>query len=220
MGAFDYGSYTGTPATRAGDDTRLAAACVALKRELDYNGFGKNLIIETPVLGEAFTNRVMEFQTSRDLTPNGKVGQVTARELFRKRIEEKEDEFGFPRGTLGKKFYLESAFDPVAVGFADKDDKGIAQINIRIHSGVSESQAFDPIFAIDWAANYLEGNRDRIIREVNVLKAARASYNIGVEYAKRWMLDGFPASGGPLIGDVDSYERATKYIALVDGKVW
>jgi hypothetical protein len=218
MGAFDYGSYTAV--TRAWDDPRLAAACVALKKELDFNGFGANLIIDNPVLGEAFTNRVKEFQTSRELTPNGKVGQVTARELFRKRVELKEDEFGFPRGTLGKTILLESAFDPVAIGSVDKDDSGISQINVRIHSGTSLEEAFDPEYAIDWQANYIEGNRDRIIREVNVLKAARAAYNVGVDGAKKWMLAGFPASGGPDLGGQDLFTRATEYIRLIDSKTW
>jgi hypothetical protein len=220
MGAFDYGSYTGTPPTRAGDDARLAAACVALKKELDFNGFGSNLVVDTPVLGEAFTNRVKEFQAAKDITVSGKVGAATAKELFRKRVEAKEDEFGFPRGTIGKKLVLESACDPVAIGGTDPDDSGIAQINVRIHTGVSLAEAFDPEFAIDWVANYLKGNHARIIREVNVMKAARASYNIGVEYAKQWMQAGFPASGGPMLGSVDSFARATEYIRLIDKQVW
>lgn len=52
------------------------------------------------------------------------------------------------------------------------------------------------------------------------MKAARAAYNIGNTYATQWMLAGFPASGGPLLNGQDVYERATKYLALIDRQVW
>lgn len=219
MGAFEWGNYKSGMKVPAIHQERLGYAFLALKKELTYNGFGKNLIMN-PVFGEAATNRTKEFQESVGLTPDGTIGRITARELFRKRVQEIEQDYGLPHGTLGKKFLLESAYDPVAIGFVDPDDTGIAQINLRIHTGVSLEQAFDPEFSFGWAAEYVKDNRDRIIREVNVLKAARAAYNIGVEYAKRWMLDGFPASGGPLIGGADSYERATQYIALIDKQNW
>ncbi len=220
MGAFDFNNYKTGMVVPAIHQDRVGLAFVALKKELAYNGFGLNLVVDKPVFGEAATNRTKEFQTSVGLTPNGEIGRTTARELFRKRVEEIEDTYGYPRGTLGKKFLLESAYDPVAIGWADPDDTGIAQINIRIHTSVTKEEAFDPEFSFNWAADYVSDNRDRIEKEVNTLKAARASYNVGVEYAKRWMLAEFPASGGPMLGGQDSFTRATNYIALIDKQTW
>jgi hypothetical protein len=219
MGAFDYGPYKAV--TRAWDDPRLGAACVAIKKELVYNGFGDGLIVENPVLGQAFTNRLNEFKVSVGLTPDGLCGSRVCQELFRARIQAAENKYDLPSGALGKKIKLESAFDPVAIGTADEDDTGICQINIRIHTSVSKEEAFDPEFAIDWAARFVRSNFDTIARKADVMKAARASYNIGPEYATRWMKAGFPTAGGVFDSSgIDWYTRATNYIALIDKQTW
>lgn len=217
MGAFDYGFYKQGMDGR--NDTRLGDALVAIKAELIYNGFGSNIILN-PVFGEAAANRLKDFQTSRGINADGVAGPNTLKELFRKRVESTEDAFGFDRGMLGKQIWLESEFDPVAKGVVDPDDTGIAQINLRIHSNVTEAQAYDPVFSIRWAALYIQDANTQIIQEANVMKAARAAYNIGTEYAKEWMLAGFPASGGPSLGGEDSFTRATNYIALIDKQSW
>lgn len=219
MGAFDYGKYKLGMDGR--NDARLGAAIIAIKNELRFNNAARPAMVgDLAFFGEAVANSVKDFQASKGLTVDGEVGSKTAKELFRKRVEAEERQYDLPVGTLGKKLSLESAFDPVAVGTVDPDDHGIAQINLRIHSGVSVTQAFDPIFAIDWAAKYIDANRTRIEQEVGTTKAARASYNVGVEYAKQWMLAGFPPSGGPQLGGQDSFERATRYIELQDKQIW
>lgn len=218
MGAWEFGPYR---TTSGAVSDRLGAAFVAIKKELVYNGYGTNLVSYTPVFGDAATNRTKDFQRDRGLKIDGQVGPATARELFRKRTEFLENIHAFTRGTLGNLITLESAWDPVAVGYADPDDHGLVQINLRIHSTVTVEQAFDPAFCISWAANYIQSSEDRIVQEVDILKAARASYNIGVEYAKRWMRDGYPASGGNFDSSgIDWYQRATDYIALIDRQTW
>jgi hypothetical protein len=149
MGAFDYGAYKKDMDGR--DDPRLAAAIRAIKRELIYNGFGKNIEPDLAYFGDAVHNRVREFQASRlpVIPADGQCGQKTLTELFRKRVIAVENEYLIPRGALGKKLKLESGYDPVAIGYVDPDDTGIAQINIGIHASVSKSEAFDPAFAID-----------------------------------------------------------------------
>lgn len=218
MGAFDYGFYKqGMDGT---NDPRLGAALVSIKKELVYLGFNKAIIPETPVFGEAAANRLGEFQSSVGLTVDKKAGPVTLRELFRKQVENTEQAFRFKKGTLGRQIWLESNFDPAAKGVVDPDDTGMVQINLRIHTEVTQEEALDPVFAIEWAAQYISDQESRIVTEINAIKAARAAYNIGAEYAKQWLLAGFPASGGPQIGTEDSFARATKYIALIDKQVW
>jgi hypothetical protein len=218
LGAWDYGAYTAV--TRAGDDTRLAAACVALKNELVFNGYGLNLVVETPVLGEAFTNRVKEFQRDKGLPEDGKIGARTALELFRRRVVGVETQYGLPPNSLGKQIKLESGFDPVAVGVVDPADTGIAQINLGIHTSVTKEQAFDPAFALDWSARYITSAYQNVIERANVIKAARAAYNVGNFYAYLWMLSGFATSGGPDLGGQDAFTRAANYIRLIDAQTF
>lgn len=218
MGAWSYGSYKfGMNGTA---DPRLAAAIHAIKQELIYNGFAQGIVLDLPVYGDSVRNRVKDFQASKGLTVDGQVGSKTSLELFRKRVVAEEQNYNLPSGTIGKKLKLESLYDPVAVGSVDPDDTGIAQINVRIHDSVSIDEAFDPAFAIDWAAKYVSSQRRDIGERANIIKAARAAYNIGQVYATAWMLSGFATSGGPDIGGVDSFERATQYIALIDAQTW
>lgn len=218
MGAWEYGAYKTTSGTI---DDRLGAAFVAIKRELMFNGFGKGVIPDTPVFGDAATNRVKDFQKAQGLKVDGQVGPTTAKALFHARVSFIEEQYALTPGTLGKLITLESAWDPVAIGYSDPDDHGLVQINLRIHSDITVGQAFDPGFSVDWAARYMSQAQDRILREINIEKAARASYNVGVEYAKRWMGDNYPASGGVFDSSgIDWYTRATTYIELIDKQVW
>lgn len=225
MGAWDFGSYKYDEKTRVGtdgrNDERLAAGIVAIKNELRYTGYARDAMVgDLPYYGSAVSNSVKDFQRAKGMVVDGNVGPRTAKELFRQRVNAVEDEYDLPRGVLGKKIYLESAMDPVALGTVDPDDTGIAQINLRIHQGVSVAQAYDPAFAIDWAAQYVRGQYEDIESALNIMKAARAAYNIGQTYARQWLLAGFPASGGPDLGGQDSFTRATKYIELIDRQTW
>jgi peptidoglycan hydrolase-like protein with peptidoglycan-binding domain len=225
MGAWDYGNYKYDEKTKVGtdgrNDERLAAGIVAIKNELRFTGFDREAMVgDLPFYGSAVANSVKDFQEAKGLTVDGQVGARTAKELFRERIESVEDDYDLPRGTLGKKISLESAFDPVARGIADPDDTGIAQINLRIHATVTVEQAYDPAFAIGWAARYVRDNYESIEDQLNIMKAARAAYNIGRTYARMWLLAGFPESGGPLLGGQDSFTRASKYIELIDKQTW
>jgi hypothetical protein len=215
VGAFDYGRYRRGMDGR--DDPRLGAAILAIKREFIWlKRHRPALDPDLPFFGEAMENTVKDFQLTEDLRIDGQCGQITLRELFRKRIEDAEEKRLLPHGTLGKKIALESAFDPVAVGFSDAADMGIAQINTRIH-GVSDEHAFDPAWSIAWAGDYVVSQKREVERRADTLKAGRAAYNVGNFYATEWMLAEFPASGRVENG-IDWYDRASKYIALVDAK--
>lgn len=217
MGAWDYGAYK--RGMNAQGDDRLQAALTALRIELAYNGFGKNLILNSPGFGEAMENRVKEFQADRGLKVDGQIGMTTAKELFRRRVSTIEGTYSLPQGALGKQLLLESAYDPVAIGSVDPSDHGIAQINLNMHKDVSVAQAYDPIFAIEWSAQYIRTAFDHVTSDANVMKAARAAYNIGETYAAQWLLAGFPDSG-KVVDGLDWFKRATDYIALIDKQTW
>ena len=218
MGAYDYGLYRKDMHGRK--DARLGTAITAIKQELIYNGYDKNINFDLAYFGDAVTQRLKEFQKDHGLKVDGQAGQSTLTELFRKRVIAMEKKYDLPVGSLGKKIKLESGYDPIAVGIVDPQDTGMAQINIGIHQSVSKEEAFDPAFALDWAAKYDRGNFDIIADRIDVMKAARAAYNIGNTYAQRWLLPVFPASGGPLLNGQDGYERPTKYLALIDRQLW
>jgi len=221
VGAWDYGSLG--PAV-AGEDERLAALIQAVKAELKYGQWATpGLQLDKPVTGHAYKLSVWAFEDAQGLTRTGTIGRHNAGELFRPRIENLEQRHGLPRGTLGKKARLESLFDPVAIGSVDKADRGIVQINIKEFGGFHDvplAKAYDPEFALGWAARKIVADIEQIAREIDVIKSGRAAYNVGAEYAKQWLLAGFPADGGPMLGGVDSFTRATKYIDLIDKQPW
>ena len=219
MGAFEYGAYRRGQDGK--NDPRLLAAITAIKKELIYNGYGEGIDLTVTHFGATVEKRLKEFQASRLITPvDGKAGMKTLMELFRKRVQTTETKYELSSGSIGKLLKLESGYDPVALGYVDPDDTGIAQINLRIHSSISVAQAYDPAFAIDWTGRYLSGQYDAIASRANVMKAARAAYNVGNGNAYNWMMDGFPPSGGPLLNGEDVYTRATRYIELIDKQVW
>jgi hypothetical protein len=197
--AYDYGRYREGMDGRK--DARLGAAILAIKAELKYTGFAR---------------AAMDFQKAAGLVVDEECGQITLRELFRKRIEWAERAYWLPAKSLGKKIALESAFDPVAIGFADEADKGIVQVNIRIHD-VTEADAFTPSYAIPWAAGYLFDQKKAVEERADTWRAARAAYNVGNFYATEWMKAGFPASGRVEDG-IDWFTRAHNYLLAVDAR--
>jgi hypothetical protein len=218
-GAFDYGWYGYDMDGR--EDERLGAAILAIKKELAYVSFDRpNLNPTLPVYGDAVRASVKDFQAARGLKRDGKVGPLTARELWRARIVAVEKRHGFEHGTLGRKIQLESFFDPVALGHVDPADRGMCQINSNAHPSVSDAEAFDPEFAIGYAAKLLDGWGDAIANAVGLQKAARAAYNVGASIARQWLLAGFPETGGPELAGQDGFARATKYVQAVDRQNW
>jgi peptidoglycan hydrolase-like protein with peptidoglycan-binding domain len=181
-----------------------------------------------PFFGESVANSVKDFQAAKGLKVDGQVGPVTAKELFRPRVEHVEYGYGIPDGALGKQIWLESAFDPVAVGTVDSRDRGMCQINLfelTNASGehgahhVTLAQAYDPPYAIDWAGQYIISQQQEIADRIKLMKAARAAYNVGDFYAAQWLLDGFPASG-KVVDGIDWYKRATDYLFNIDRQTW
>ncbi len=68
-----------------------------------------------------------------------------------------EQASGVPHGLLAGLVAQESGGNPGATGFdsGGSVDRGIVQINSQAHPQVSDAQAYDPAFAIPWAASQL-----------------------------------------------------------------
>jgi len=86
-------------------------------------------------------------------------------------------EYGIPPDLFVAQLDLESGLNPAAVGRNTDGswDRGIAQINNRWHPEVTDAQAFDPAFAVPWAAQYLRGLYDRC----GTWQGALEAYNSG-----------------------------------------
>lgn len=218
MGAWDFGAYKRGMDGR--NDARLGVAIMSIKKELIYNGFDTGIVLDLPYFGDAVANRTKDFQTAHSLPVDGAVGSKTAIELYRKRVGDLEGKYRLPTAALGKLIKLESLYDPAARGVVDPLDTGISQINLSAHPDVTEDQAYDSSFALDWTCRHIVGSFNNIAKNVDVIKAARAAYNIGDTYAAQWLESGFAASGGPLLGGEDSFSRATNYISVIDKQTY
>lgn len=190
---------------------RLAGLGVlAVKKELQYNGFGSAIDLSNNRFGMATYRATKRFQEIEGIGVDGVIGQTTARHLFRKRASGLEARWSVPDGLLQRLKTLESANDPSAYGYTDADDHGLVQINLRIHTNVTLEEALDPFYALQYAANAVTG----AFAKFNDWDVAVASWNVGVGGATSWLSAGKPSTGGTA-GLPDLYSRATQYIALV-----
>lgn len=196
-------------------ETALGYGIVSIKRELYYNGFGKNLVLSTPYFGDAAANRTREFEKAKGLYVDGKVGPTVARVLFRKRALNQEALNGIPDHLLAELKTLESANDPAATGYVDPGDHGLMQIHMAFHPDISDAQAFDPAFSVPWGARYLTSAD----AQLDDWDAAVASYNVGAYYAGLWLQAGKPTSG-MMLGNTDIFATAYHYVHLVRSAQW
>ncbi len=205
---------------RAEPGTPRAYAIVALKKELAYRGYGKGLDTESLFFGAAARDRTMEFQKDfnigvrADGTPTGVIASGTARKLFKKRVWDSAHKANVPALWLCRQINLESGFDPAAVGNVDPRDRGLVQINSFWHPEISDAEAFDPVFSINWAAKYLAAN----IKELGDIEAGVAAHNVGRFYAKKWLEAGKPVSGLYTSEGRDYAAIITRYLSLVQGR--
>ena len=205
---------------RAEAGTPRGYAIPALKRELAYRGYGQGLDTESLFFGAAARDRTKEFQKDfniglrADGTPTGVIASGTARKLFKKRIWEAAHRAEVPALWLCRQINLESGFDPAAVGNVDPRDRGLAQINSYWHPDVSDEEAFNPVFSINWSADYLAGN----IKALGDVEAGVAAHNVGRFYARKWLEAGKPVSGLYTAEGRDYAAIITKYLSLVKGR--
>jgi hypothetical protein len=219
VGAWAYGffKYTEGEPLMGGDyPDRAGRAALAFKLEYIHNGYdGSGLkcpLAITPWYGKcagAVTARFQKNQSLKGLTP-GVLGPSVARVLFRKRSAEVEAHYGIPDHLLSKLKSLESNDDPAAVGYLDDRDRGLLQINSFFHPDVSDDEAFDPAFSLDWGGK----NLSLAFKTFDDWDVAIASHNVGWGGAQDWLDSGKLAEGGP-DWFPQLYSRATQYVRLV-----
>lgn len=194
--------------------TPRAYGIIALKKELLYLGSTRAIVPTMPSFGDAVRNAVKDFQRSHGLTADGVVGPRTARAMFRTRIFQAELDRSVPDHLSFKQIDLESGFDPGATGSVDPKDRGLCQINFTAHPDITDDKAFDPSFAVPWAADYLMD----AIEALHDVDAGLAAYNVGRFYAKKWLDAGKPASGLMTVGGKDYAAICTNYVKLVKSR--
>jgi len=214
LGAWSYGEYYRDMPV---PDARVAAGIFAFKQELIYCGYGSGIKLDLPIFGNMVEARLKEFQEYAGLEVDGKIWSNDARALFRKRSNDIQEQYRIPYSYLAKIKTLESNNDPVAQGYVDSNDEGIMQFHLPYYPDLSIEEAWNPAIAMPLAA---VGLRDHKIYTTS-WEGAVAAHNIGLTYAKRWVAEGYPEEGGPIMG-VDSqgnpiyaFTRATNYLRLV-----
>lgn len=71
--------------------------------------------------------------------------------------EEKAHEYGISWTKLNNLITYESQWNPNAT---NGRDRGLVQINSFYHPTITDEQAYDPYWAIDWAANEIKDGRE------------------------------------------------------------
>jgi hypothetical protein len=147
---------------------------------------------------------VKKLQKLGSIAQDGVVGSKTMRTLLFLPITNKAgDKWKAVWGIL----HWEGGWDPGAVGYADKNDWGLSQVNTVAHPTVTLEQAFDPYWAIDFILNYLD-NAEKYLGDN--LRDQIASYNLGIGGAKQWIAAGRPDVWGPSWSTIE--RRPNEYI--------
>jgi hypothetical protein len=200
---------------RADPSGRFACGIVAWKGELIYAGFGKNVVPTLPYFGDAMDTQTKAFQKAYGFEDDGVIGPHTGRALAQHRKMDVGHEKKIPDDRLCKLISLESANDPVAQGTVDQEDEGFAQINRVFHPNVTLQEAWSPVFAVEWAAEYLLS----AFGHLHDWDAAVVSYNQGEGGAERWLVAGKPKYGAPYVDSNgvqrDHFTDCWKYLQLV-----
>lgn len=92
-------------------------------------------------------------------------------------IKKSAQQNNVPPGVLSAILWQESRFDPKAVNVNDdgSKDRGIGQIHNKSFPNISDAQAFNPSFAIPWAARKLASD----FQNFGEWGRAIAAYNVG-----------------------------------------
>jgi soluble lytic murein transglycosylase-like protein len=91
-------------------------------------------------------------------------------------IKQSAQKYNIHPALLAALLFQESGIQPEAKNVGETGtDRGMAQINSRWNPDVTDEQAYDPNFAIPWAAKTLSGN----IAHFGDINRGVAAYNVG-----------------------------------------
>jgi len=140
------------------------------------------------IFGASTDAAVRKLQKIGSIKQDGIVGQSTMKTLLFLPVTKRsktDDEWHAVWGILT----FEGGWDPGAVGYADKNDLGLAQVNTVAHPTVTIEQAFDHNWAIDFIYNYLY-NAGKYLGDN--IRDQVASYNLGIGGTRQWIAAGRP----------------------------
>lgn len=210
LGAWSFGFYHKGMAV---PNDRVAAGVQAFKHALIDNGYGTGIDLTARGFGNAMRSEVKRFQAHEGLTADGVIGPATSHALIRlyAYAEESGGTVEIPDHLLAKQGRAESGDDPVAQGYDDAQDEGWAQLHMPYFPDLTLAQAWKPPVAVQKLGSHL---KTFFVDEAADWDGAVASWNVGTGTALAWVHAGKPASGD-VVGGVDWYVRATRYVALV-----
>ena len=176
------------------DELAVHKGVLAIQKLLNACPNIQTRVAEDGIFGEKTSIAVKEVQKLGSVKEDGVVGVNTMKTLMLLPIVSREASFGVPwQATFGI-LQFEGGGDPGAVGYADKADLGLAQVNTHAHPTVTLEQAFDPFWAIEFVDGYL-ANAMKYLN--NNLRDAVASYNLGIGGTRQWIADGRPEKWMP-----------------------
>ena len=148
------GEPTGGNPSKDQDFFAVNRGVLAIQNLLNYNGYVLDYSTGPGIFGPRTDKVVRSYQVKYVPPADGIVGPNTMRALLRKLIRENQAAFKIPDNLLAGIITQESGFDPGAVGYVSPSDLGLVQINTSVVS-ITPDQAFDPFFALPWAAKRL-----------------------------------------------------------------
>jgi hypothetical protein len=150
---------------------------------------------------------VRALQNRVKVTVDGIAGPATMRAALKPLIADIADGYRVPTGLIGGLAVIESALDPGAVG-TNGADSGLVQINraAGAHPEVAAPDAFDPPFALQWAAQQLRGVHDQWSGETTAdpWDIAVANHN-SPQLATQWARTGTPPVVARRIVQIEDY---------------
>lgn len=215
-GAWFLGGYRKGMAGTLGESLDLAMldnvgwALRSWKYELLYNGFRGEIVLDSPVLGDAADRQIRAFQAHAGLREDGVIGPATGRALLTRRGIDTARDFGASSGDVLGILAHESSFDIGAIGVEDNGDRGVTQAHC-FPEGPSLSQAIRPAPALRRLASHLTEMRLEYDADTAVV-----SWNVGSGAAGWWHDQGKPTSGSPSWWPYsDLGARCTAYLTAV-----
>ncbi len=178
----------------------------AIQDRINAYGYVPSLVADG-IFGAKTKAGVIWVQKKLGIGADGIVGPATCRALFHDLVNFFSAINSVPPSHIYGMTYLESVFDPGAVGYTTPSDRGLCQINLVAHSYVTVEQAFDPHFALNYTADRLEGARIQFSGKGPELQkdCSIAQHNSPL-WAKQWYAAG-----------VAPNEKIQKYVDLVLG---
>jgi hypothetical protein len=199
MGAWDFGPYRlkfprmgKLPSNRepTSDEMRQYYAVNSIHKELEMRGFQPG--DKTWYSWDTY-RAVKAYQKTSSLGVDGAVGRQTYTSLIKHVVFAREVKYDIPNHYLAGMITQESGFDPVAIGYINPNDRGLLQINEIYHPDISDKEAFNPRFAVEWGARRMTTASNLFVGKTTELQWDCAiAYHNNPTLAKEWFETGQP----------------------------